>query len=547
MTPGLPPDRQVEASEPGGAVHRNAAPEATPMSTLPATPLRNLLARLPRGETLLVLVGLVLLAGIVFLTQNRVVGFEPGYNELQPKHHGWVSSHTLAIIRHATWSNAFVGYAESIVSTDGQRDFDYFDRYPVFFSVAMNGLLSLKTRLSTQIYLAKQAMNLIFLMTLVMAFLLVRKLTGQTLAAAAIAVVSMSSPYLLFYKDMVHYDQPALLGMMLLLYAIALFKIDGRRRIVYPAVLISVGLGRGYASLAVLGTWLILETLPLIRQRTGRWSRFIRLTALRALILGVLWAGLCLSYNIAVESIRREVPPLQTSIVQSARNRLALNEEFNQSYLRILDWQTFLSDQTIRVVRWSFPVWEYEGSVALSTLILAGLFGVIILQARRLDPDRRLILLLMALSGPVWLIGMRNLSAFHDYTAMYYLGIPLAFYTALVARLRWPGAVWLALALLSLAVFTYRNDQIQALHDRIGHPFDSYTHDFMRIAEALPGPHPLIDLEDGVPFAPYALGFYLPDAFQAPESLADDVISKDKHWSADNLTPANSHLFLFCR
>jgi hypothetical protein len=369
---------------------------AVPQGTV-ATTWREGLRR--HGQILLALVGLILLAGLVLLTQNRVVGFEPGYNELQPKHHGWVSSHTLAIIRHASWSNGFVGYAEAIVGDDGREDFGYFDRYPVFFSAAMHGLLSLKARLSTQVYLAKQAMNVVFLLTVFLAFVLVRKITGQTLAALAVAIASVSSPYLLFYKDMVHYDQPALLGVFLLLVAIAYFKIDGQWRWLYPAVLVSVGLGRGYASFAVLGTWLLLETLPLTRLRAAGWQRFVRLIALRALILGVVWGALCLSYNIAVESLRREVPVAQTSIVLSAQNRLALNEDFNESYLHILNWRTFIEDQVIRIVRWSFPVWEYEVSAAWSALLVGGLFAVIFLLARRLD-QTGVSCCLTALAGP---------------------------------------------------------------------------------------------------------------------------------------------------
>ena len=73
------------------------------------------------------------LALLVFLSQNRVVGWEPGYNELQPGHHGWVSSHTLAVIAHATPANGFVGYALTSIDRDGRMDYEYFDRYPVFY------------------------------------------------------------------------------------------------------------------------------------------------------------------------------------------------------------------------------------------------------------------------------------------------------------------------------------------------------------------------------------------------------------------------------
>jgi hypothetical protein len=507
--------------------------------------------RLPELETILVLLGFAVFGLIVFATQNRVVGWEPGYNELQPKHHGWVSSHTLAIIAHATPANAFVGYAEASIDENGEEQYDYFDRYPVFFSVGMHTLLSLKSRLSTQVYLAKQAMNGVFLLTVIVAYLLVRKFTGRTLSSFAIAVASVSSPYLLFYKDMVHYDQPALLGILILIYAIALHKIDNRRRVVYGAALLSVSLGRGYASFAVLGTWVFLEALTLIRTRdlpwSQRWARFVRLDAVRVFILAIAWGGACLLYNTSVEAYRRGVSLGETSIVQSALDRLALNEGFNESYFRILNWRTFLLDQVIRVVRWSLPVWEYEGPAALSAAIVAAMLAAITLHARRLEAGRRMVFFILAGSGIVWLFAMRNLSAFHDYTAMYYLGIPLAFYSAVASRLRLPRLAWIAVVLLSLVVFTLRNLEIQDLHTRLGQPYNTYTHDFMRMAEALPGPGQSIELEDGVPYAPYAFGFYLPEDFQAAGPSASYMISRRRGRLPDLLTPDNERLFLFER
>lgn len=506
----------------------------------------------PMGlEAAIVGAGLILFGAIVFVTQNRVVGWEPGYDQLQPKHHGWVSSHTLAIIAHATPANAFVGYAEASIDAQGNRHYDYFDRYPVFFSVGMHALLALKSRLSTQIYLAKLAMDGIFVLTVLAAYLLIRKLTGRPIASMAVALASVSSPYLLFYKDMIHYDQPALLGVLILIYAIAMSKIDGRRRWVFPAALVSVSLGRGYASFAVLGTWAFLETLPLLRAGEGsladRWNRFVRLDAVRVLVVAVAWGAACLFYNISVEAGRRGIPLGETSIVQSAVNRLALNEGFNQSYLRILNWRTFLQNQVVRIVRWSFPVWEYEGSPALSAVIVGAMLAVIGLHARRLENGRRMVLIVLTASGVVWLIAMRNLSAFHDYTAMYYIGIPLAFYTAVASSIRLPRSAWVAVAVAWLAVFTVRDVEIQDLHTRLGQPYNAYTHDFMRIAAALPGPNQAIDLEDGIPFAPYALGFYLPNDFQATGSAASFVISRNPRRLPTRLTPDNTRLFLFER
>jgi hypothetical protein len=394
-------------------------------------------------------------------------------------------------------------------------------------------------------------MNGVFLLTVVVAYLLVRKLTGRALSSFAVAVASVSSPYLLFYKDMVHYDQPALLGILILIYGIALHKIDNRQRVVYGAALLSVSLGRGYASYAVLGTWVFLEALSLVRTRDlpwpERWARFVQLDAVRAFLLAIVWGAACLLYNTSVEAYRRGIPLVETSIVQSAISRLALNEGFNESYFRILNWRTFLLDQVIRVVRWSLPVWEYEGSAALSAAIVAAMLAAIALHARRLEAGRRMVLVILAGSGVVWLFAMRNLSAFHDYTAMYYLGIPLAFYSAVASRLRLPRLAWIAVALLSLAVFTRRDLEIQDLHTRLGQPYNTFTHDFMRMAAALPGPGQSIELEDGIPYAPYAFGFYLPDDFQASGPTTTYLISRRRGRLPNLLTPDNERLFLFER
>jgi len=489
------------------------------------------------------------LALSVLVSQNRVVGWEPGYNELQPGHHGWVSSHTLAVISHATPQNGFVGYALASIGADGRHEYEYFDRYPVFFSAGMHALLSLKSRLSTQIYLAKLVMDIIFLLTAAAAYRLLRELSLAPLPALTATVLAVSSPYLLFYKDMVHYDQPALLGMLLLLIAIAWVRLRGRRRFVYLATVVAVSLGRGYASLVILFVWLLLEGIEVLRRKAPLYPDRLRgllgLVSLRAAVLGTLWAAVNLAYNIGVEAVRRGVSPMQTSIVGSAVNRLALNQNFNASYADILGWRYFFSDELIRIVRWSFPVWNYEGSWAVSAVIVVVMIAGIVRWGRSLDPSRRMVLAILTLAGPIWIVGMRNLSAFHDYTAMYLLGLPLAFFGSLAAWPRLPRAGWLAALVLSLTLFSARNLQMQNLHRTLGRPYEVYTHDFMRIAAALPASGQTIDFVDRVPYAPFAFGFYLPDQFLAPAGTASYTISRNPKLFPTNLTPENSRLFLF--
>ena len=186
----------------------------------------------------------------------------------------------------------------------------------------------------------------------------------------------------------------------------------------------------------------------------------VSLASLHALLLGTVWAALNLGYNIGVEASRRGIALADTSIIHSAVNRLSLNQEFNASYADLLQWRYFFSDELIRLVRWSLPVWNYEGSVVLSVGIVAVMVLVIILFGRRLDPGRQQVMGVLTLSGPVWLVAMRNLSAFHDYTAMYFLGISLAFFASLAGLIRLPRLGWVLAVALSLAVFGACHAQI---------------------------------------------------------------------------------------
>lgn len=521
---------------------------------MPSQPLsisfRGRVTQFLRTEGTWVWIAGIILATVVFLTQNRVVGLEPGYNELQPGHHGWVTSHTLAIISHATPENRFVGYALALADEQGHVDYDYFDRTPVFFSAGMHILLSFWERISTKIYLAKQAMNAIFLLTVLASFGLVRTLTGRTLLAVAVSILAVSSRYLLFYKDMVHFDQPALMGTVLLVFGIAQHTIRGRRWAAYLAAFVAVSFGGlAFAPLFVILVWLLIEVGlslgqagPGIRAKAGKiW----RLDSLRVLGLSAGWALVNLAYNAQAEMAKRGVSLAETSIVQSAVNRLALNPAFNESYQRLLNWNYFVSDEVIRAVRWIFPIWNYEGSAGLSVLIVFAIGVTIVLYGRSVDRSRRVVLAVLTLSGPIWLFVMRNLSAFHDYTAMFYLGMGLAFYAALLSLLRLPRAAWVAVIFLCLAVFTERNLSTQAWHVTIGRPLNAYTHDFMRISAALPGPGYFIYYRDDVPYAPYAAGFYLPDQYIAPPQAADFVVAGDPGYADELLTPGNSRRFLF--
>ncbi len=492
---------------------------------------------------------IIIAAVMTFELQDHVVGFEKGYDVLAPKHHGSVSSKGLAIISTATWENHFVGYAIRYKDDQNNVVYDYFDRYPVFFSALFNRVLALRPKLSSQIYLAKQVMNLIFIATLIVAFLIGEKLTKNKLLSLAAVLITFSNPYLLFYKDMVHFDQPALFGFLLLTYAIALYKIDGLKFPMYIATFVAIGLGRGYSSYAILILWLAIEGILILKTRDLRFGQkvmnVLKHPSFHILLIGIIWGAGLLSYNILDEAQKRNVPIMKTSIIDSAERRLSLNPEFNQTNEQIINWQDYAQTEVSRIIKWAFPVYEIKIGFVGNALILLIMFFFIGLVIRKQPLEKRIIFIILVLSGFVWMIPLRNMAAFHDYTTMYFIGIPFVFFLSILVLLKPSRDAVFYLALMGLVLYLGAITQVKNLHDTNAGNASEYTYDFMRIEDKIGSQGNNIYVKDTVPYGTNAIEFYLRDQYLAPLSLSDYVISADKNYAPDNLTPDNSVMFLF--
>ena len=522
----------------------------------------------------------LLLLLMIFFLQSGGTGF-------WGKHHGWVSSHGLAIMSKADLEHYFVGYALVTEDPSGQLDYQYFDRYPVFFSAFGHALMSLTDDLPTRVFLMRQWMNLLFLLTMAVCFLLVRRLVGNPYLAFAVTVLSFSSYYLLYYRDMIHFDQPALLDFMLLLYAILRYKADDERRLLYPVTILAISIGRGYASYAVLGPWAVFEALGLLRQPATtirqKVAAILRHDSTRALMLALVLGAAFLSYNIVIEAVQRGVPLTETSIVSSALSRLPVGSELGRNPTRDLpDWPQFAALEFDRIVRWVLPFKLDTGveeisqnaralidQIPLYSQLLFGLMLTVIAWFIAHRPRReRLPLLLTAVCGIFWLFFMINLSFEHDYTTMYAVGTGLLFYVGLFAWLKNRPRLIALLVVASLALFYASNQRLLADFGSDIAQRSVYTADFNQIAHAIQGRqrHIFTTYRSGYEIdagSYYALGFYLADDIFTPYADADYVITSHPYYAtpthlmpgdtqgldllSHTLTPDNLLSFLFDR
>ena len=530
----------------------------------------------------------VAVAVIVFGLQSYNVGFwSPG--------HGWTSVHALALWTHATPETGFVAYSQSTRLSDGSVVYDYFDRYPPFFSAMMRPLLLITDHLPTEIMIFRHLMNGIFLGMMAVSYLLVRLWVDNRFLAAAITVLAFSSFALVNYKDMIHYDQPALLLLLLLTYTIARYRLgDWRQRRVWWVALLAVSIGRGYASFFVLALWVMLEAVEcwlaprdVYASVGGRLTAPLRLPALWISVAAVMWAALWLGYNIQAEARTRNVPLTETSIVDSAMRRLpfvgnaiAEGEHRHSSDKGLQGWAAFAAVQTERVVVFSLPVrlggvmnWRFvplEDPLEINWLRLgtgSAMIAGAVVFAVRTRPGLRYPAVLLAFGGMFWLYFMINLSTKHDYVTMYSVGLPLVVYTALFGRL---GNRRLLVGLLvvgALGAFTAANLMArQYMTDEIDFA-QQYTYDFDRIRRVIDGSDntlfmdydykkPECIINQHICFAPgyyfdqnhmtndlrqaeYVLSerpYYLPQRFTLPGGTAQLIYTP--------LTPANRVAFL---
>ncbi|MBK8618693.1 MAG: hypothetical protein IPN96_16615 [Anaerolineales bacterium] len=492
---------------------------------------------------------ILIIAATTFIFQSKVIGLEGGYDDQQPNHHGWVTANTLAIISKATPENYFVGYA--LASRDDQNNFhyEYFDRYPVFFSAVFNRILSLSDTLAEKLHLARQVMDFIFLGTLILAFLIVDKLINNKPLSLAIALLVFSNPYLLWYKDMVHFDQPALFGFLLLIYALALYKFDGVKTLLYVSTFIAIGLGRGYASYSILMLWLAFEAFMILKIKgvdiKEKVRSIFRHPAFLLVVLAIAWGGSLLTYNVIIEAHTRNVSIVQTSILQSARYRLSLNPKFNQENEDVINFPSFVESQVNRIIQWSFPVKEMPMGYAGNLFLLGIMIAAIGITIWKQTADRRMIYLILTLSGFVWLFPLRNLAAFHDYTAMYYIGIPLVFFISIFTTLNSSKIVSTLLLIAGLAIYISNVVQTRDWHENNAGQADAYVYDLDHILEKIDGKGNNVNMAEVIPYGPFPPGFYFSEQYLSSKNAADYIVSRNRNLLPNNLTPDNKIIFLF--
>jgi len=160
---------------------------------------------------------------------------------------------------------------------------------------------------------------------------------------------------------------------------------------------------------------------------------------------------------------------------------------------------------------------------------------------------QRIIALLLASSGVLWLMVLTEHARYHEYSAVTFAGLPLVAVAAVFVYLpRWSGA---PLLLPALVLFHLANIDVCDLKESRASRASWMADDYQAIADRLPaGASVYYELghRKATPRQRYAHGFFLSEQHIARKiEYADFAISRSSRFGNQKLTPGNSRVFLF--
>ncbi len=396
--------------------------------------------------------------------------FDKGYF-YRPGNHDWITALHLTVAENLSPDHGFRLFLGRRPGSGGAPAYEMYSRFPVGgYALIKLAILPFGNDLSAKILAARMLMLLSFSAAALLAFHSLARITSRPWIALAATLAAFSSYYLLLYSNAVSVETSVdLFAVMLVFHGMVVFVQEGRFRQLLARTCVALLLG--WHVYAFLLPFLILglasEAVRAWKEGTAVWPRVRSIGAAvlrsRYTALGVfalLFGAVVLGFNFANEyaAFGGQTPVTELPSFQSMLSRTGLDQDPNSTFDRG-GWLHFLRQQFRRVcvasvpsvttdwgakLRGWFPsvdFWAPGLSGPKLSLYLLALLMVMVASttvvrlARRLLAWRHSMLLAtLALSGFFWALPMRHNVAYseHDPEAMFYVGVPLVFYSLLL-------------------------------------------------------------------------------------------------------------------
>lgn len=369
----------------------------------------------------------------------------------RPGHHSHVSMEHLAIARNLSPAHNFLMFRSLKLKNDGTIQHNVYNRFPIGgYALIRLAILPFENDLAAQIRAARILLLLFFCTAVVLAYSSLRRLTPNPLVALTATLIPFSSYYSLYYNDMVHPKTSMdLFGVLLVFHGMVIFVQDGR----FFQLLMKActALLLGWHVLALLLPFIFMGFVMSIRKRhdlpstvpttQGRCSRYVLLGGV-TLLLSI---GICL-FNFTNEysalNGKFEYGKIQWTKMESygsLKRRLGMDPNFNAGFAHQLAWEPYLEEEFRRLGKMALPyvvlsavgMLDDDGDSADegASFVIIGIVMSVACLIGLAHGRSRMLLTSLALSGFCWSLPMRHNTAFHDYEALFYIGIPLIFFS----------------------------------------------------------------------------------------------------------------------
>ncbi len=497
-------------------------------------------------KTILIL--FIIVGSIVFISQNNNISFQTG-------HHGFLSSHGMAISKNISFEHNLLMFNYMSIE-DNKIYYKAYNRFPITIFLIIKLAISIfPNDLAVEILIARYIILIFYLASIIITYKTLNILINSRILSFSVTLLVFSSYYLQYYNDMIFNDYPALFGLLLTFNGIVVYNKDrDRYKQLLIKSIIAVLLGwQVYSLLFTYAFYCFIKNFILDKKVNRVYiKRLVFNNYTKLLFCTIIVGFLILLFQILNEVNVTKNDLLKTPTIVSMQNRLGLNKKFEYKYYKYINHKQTLKIQTSRVIGMVSPFYKNKLFSKIYVIIISIIFIYSLLKYGKQYYQLFELLLLLVIAGILWGFGMNNFTNFHEFQAIYYIGIPIIIYSSIAILIKELFSSHMSLYLLSisLVVFLINTFIYNSIKNTMALKSNIYTYDmqnnnyYIRQLSKICFDGNITKLCGGY----HGCEFYLSGNYLEIDknSSCDFLISKNrKYKDAILLTPNNKKLFLY--
>jgi len=390
-----------------------------------------------RIDRILPFVLLILAGVIIFATENFQGGFIPG------GFYGGISIHGLTLSKNLMNGDHHLFMYASREIRDDKAVYDAYNRFPVFPFLMTGWVLSIyKFDIYTEIYIARQLMNLLFFLSMIVMYKLILELVENKYLALSVVLVTFSSYYMLSYKTLLFNDTPALLGFVIALTAVVKLQ-NVKLKISHLFIYSLLPICLGWQPYSVFFVWFLIDAIEMFINNKGSIKAgifsLIKQPSTIITSSAVLWGVLILTLQLLNEwrivgGSFSDLPSVGSALWRSG---ISSAEGYTQ-YIWLFDWLNYLPNQAHAIAIMIIPFWpifQVEPGLNASIFIILLLIIYFFIKYLKERNSINKVYLIMIFSGFFWMIIMKNFVALHEFQSIFYIGFTAGVFITFLSRL----------------------------------------------------------------------------------------------------------------